>query len=141
MPDEPNSESDHPIRSGRSSAAADGSRGDRPDEHLRGVEHPGVIDMIGFDAKREEVLLRMVERRPWDGSMERLVQLQEKFNAYLAFVLDGEMNEAYPKLAGRRVRIELECGAEPDLRTADLLEKVRQQIAFQGLRLDVRVVK
>jgi len=64
-----------------------------------GVANPAVIDLFGFDQKTGEVLLAMNESRPWDGSDERLHELQEKFNAYVSFLLDGEMIAAHPELA------------------------------------------
>ena len=56
-----------------------------------GVANPAVIDVFGLDGKSGEVVLAMNEPRPWDGSDERLHELQEKFNAYVSFLLDGEM--------------------------------------------------
>ena len=77
---------------------------DQPDNSLgnesqSGVAQAGVIDLFGFDQKKNEVLLVMNEPRPWDGSDIRLHELQEKFNAYVSFLLDGEMIDAHPELA------------------------------------------
>src|ERR1700682_834116 len=55
------------------------------------IANPAVIDLFALDQKSDEILLGMREPRPWDGSEERLHQLQEKFNAYVSFLLDGEM--------------------------------------------------
>ena len=82
----------------------------------KGIEHAGVIDFLGFDSKSSEVLMVMVERRPWQDVDGQLFQLQEKLNAYLSFALDGEMIEAYPQFRGKRLRILLEC-SEPPLET------------------------
>ena len=49
------------------------------------------------------------EPRPWDGSDERLHQLQEKFNAYVSFLLDGEMAAAFRNWQSKSARIELRC--------------------------------
>jgi hypothetical protein len=106
---------------------------------LRGVEHAGVIDLLTHDPKRNDVTLVMVEPRPWDGTAERLFQLQEKLNAYVSFALDGEMAEAYPALVGLPLVILLECATYPDDATIDLLEKVRTQLGFQGIDLQVLV--
>ena len=84
--------------------------------------------------------LTMIEPRPWDGSELRLFQLQEKINAYLSFALDGEMAEAYPALVDRLLRLRLECVAYPDAPTVSLLEIVRNQIALQGIDLEVVVL-
>lgn len=105
----------------------------------RGVEHADVIDMIGEDATSGEIVLAMEERRPWDGSGFRLFQLQEKFNAYLAFALDGELADAYPGMAGRSVRVRLDAVFSPDPGTIRFLQMIGQQIGFQGIALELRV--
>ena len=106
----------------------------------RGVEHAHVIDIVAHDAKTATVALIMLEPRPWDGSERRLFQLQEKINAYLAFALDGEMAEAYPALTGLPLRLQLDCATPPDSMTVSFLSHVRDQIAFQEIDLQVRVM-
>jgi hypothetical protein len=95
--------------------------------------------MIGEDVQRQEVVLGMVESRPWDGSELRLFQLQEKINAYISFALDGELRDAYPELAEKPVRLRLDCATAPDPATAAFLEAVRVRMGFQGIRLEVRI--
>lgn len=108
-----------------------------PETSPNGLEHPGVIDLLAHDGETDEVNLVMMESRPWSGSEEQLFQLQEKINAYLSFALDGEMAEAYPTLVGKHLRIILQCRTAPDAVTAQMLDVVREQIAFQGIDLDV----
>src|ERR1043166_8765835 len=102
-------------------------------------EHVGVIDMIAHDPKKDEAVLVMNESQPWDGSDERLFQLQERFNAYVSFLLDGEFAEWDPKLAQKPVRIEVRCGHMPDARAIDLLNKIRDQLAHQEIKMEVVV--
>jgi hypothetical protein len=104
-----------------------------------GVEYPHVIDVIARDSVRRVVTLKMIESRPWSDSDLQLFQLQEKFNAYLAFALDGEMTEAYPEFADHQIRLELNCPEPPIGRTLQLLTMVREQIAFRGVDLEVIV--
>jgi hypothetical protein len=104
------------------------------------MEHAGVIDLLKHDPETGRVLLAMVESRPWDGSRQQLFQLQEKFNAYLSFILDGEMAEAYPALAEKPVLIRLDCATPPDDVVLHFLAMVREQIAFQGITLEVQVL-
>ena len=106
----------------------------------RGVEHAHVIDLVAHDAKEGAVALIMLEPRPWDGSELRLFQLQEKVNAYLSFALDGEMAEAYPQLVSLPLRLQLDCATPPDAMTVSFLSHVREQIGFQGIDLQVRVM-
>ena len=104
----------------------------------RGVEHPHVIDMIAHDPETDVVTLTMFESRPWNGSDLQIFQLQEKFNAYVSFALDGEMAEAYPALVDKRLQLCLECVAPPEETVLHFLKLVREQVAFQGI--DVQVI-
>ena len=106
-----------------------------------GVANPAVIDLFGVDQKTDEVLLAMNEPRPWDGSDERLHELQEKFNAYISFLLDGEMVAAHPELASKAARIELRCDHMPDERALGVLNLIRDQIALQDIKMEVIVAK
>lgn len=111
-----------------------------PTSNPRGVEHAHVIDVIAHDSKTDEVTLIMLEPRPWDGSELRLFQLQEKINAYLSFALDGEMAEAYPQFDGKKLRLQLDCVGMPGSDVVGFLSTVREQIAFQDINLEVRVM-
>jgi hypothetical protein len=101
----------------------------------------GVIDVIGHDTKTGEVVLVMNELEPWDDSDERLLALQERFNAYVSFLLDGEMAETHPELAGKPARIELRCAHMPDTRALELLGMIHDQLAFQEIRMEVVVTE
>ena len=106
-----------------------------------GVGNPAVIDLFGLDQKADEVLLVMNEARPWDGSDLRLHELQEKFNAYVSFLMDGEMVEAHPELAGKRARIELHCADMPDERAVELLGMIHDQLTLQEIKMEVVVAE
>ena len=113
---------------------------DQEQENLQtGVANPAVIDLFGLDGKTDEVVLAMNEPRPWDGSDERLHEVQEKFNAYVSFLLDGEMVGAHPELAGKAARIELRCDHMPDERALELLNLIHDQIALQDIKMEVIV--
>ena len=57
-------------------------------------ERTSIIDVIAEDKETGEVVLVMNEPNEWDGSDEGLLALQERFNTYASFLLDGEMAEA-----------------------------------------------
>src|SRR6266496_6073131 len=99
----------------------------------------GVIDKIGHDAKTNEVVLVMNESNEWDGSDEQLLALQERFNAYVSFLLDGELAEVHPELVGKPARIELRCAQMPDARALEFLGLIHDQLAFQEIKLEVIV--
>jgi uncharacterized protein DUF6572 len=97
----------------------------------------GVIDLIAHDPKTNEVVLVMNEPNEWEGSDEQLLSLQERFNVYVSFLLDGEMAEAHPELAGKRTRVELRCAHIPDTRALELLGLIHDQLAFQDIKMEV----
>lgn len=98
-----------------------------------------VIDVIAHDPKTDEAVLVMNEAEVWDGSDERLHELQERFNAYVSFLLDGELDEAHPELAGKRARIEVRCAHLPDARALELFGMIHDQLAFQDIKMGVVV--
>jgi hypothetical protein len=102
-------------------------------------DRTGVIDMIAEDTKTSEAVLVMNEPNEWDGSEERLLALQERFNAYVSFLLDGEMAETHPELTGKPARIELRCAHMPDESALELLGLIHDQLAFQEIKLEVVV--
>ncbi len=107
--------------------------------HATGVANPAAIDLFAFDSKTDQVLLVMNETRPWDGSDRRLHQLQEKFNAYASFLLDGELSTEHPELAGKHARIELHTTEMPDERAIELLGMIHDQLALQEIGMEVVV--
>ncbi|MGI9089098.1 MAG: DUF6572 domain-containing protein [Chthoniobacterales bacterium] len=104
-----------------------------------GLAHAAVIDLFAVDQKTGEVLLVMKEDRAWDGSDERLHQLQEKFNAYVSFLLDGELAAEHPELTGRKARIELHSLNMPDDRALELLGMIHDQLTLQEIAMEVIV--
>ena len=102
-------------------------------------DRTGVIDLIAEDKKTGDVVLVMNESQPWDGTDEQLLAVQERFNAYVSFLLDGEMAEAHPELVGRPTRIELRCAHMPDARALELLGQIHDQLAFQEIKMEAVV--
>ena len=98
-----------------------------------------MIDLIAQASKTGEVVLVMKEPNEWDGSDEQLLALQERFNAYVSFLLDGEMATDHPELAGKPARIELRCAHLPDTRALELLGLIHDQLALQDIKLEVVV--
>src|SRR5206468_8985287 len=112
---------------------------DAEDQTANAKDRTGVIDLIAHDPKTDEVVLVMDEPDEWDGSDEQLLALQERFNAYVSVLLDGEMAEAHPELAGKPARIELRCAHTPDARALELLALIHDRLGFQEIKLEVVV--
>ncbi len=107
------------------------------DEITRGVRNPRVIDLIF--SQPDAVVLRMIEDRPWDGSVEQVEQLGEKFNNYLDYVLDGWFLKQYPNYQGKQVIIELEYAAEPGEREQRLFGEMRQYAGSVGIGFQAKI--
>ena len=114
-------------------ASSEASRSSPLETHLK------MIDMIGHDPKKDVVVLVMNEPGPWDGSDARLHRLQERFNVYVSFLLDGEFAEMHSELVGKRARIEVRCAEMPDARALELFGLIHDQLAFQEIEMEVVV--
>jgi hypothetical protein len=108
-------------------------------ENPNNKNRTAVIDVIAHDPKTDEAVLVMNEPNEWDGSDNQLFSLQERFNSYASFLLDGEMAEVHPELAGKPARIELRCAHMPDGRSLELLGLIHDQLAFQEIKMEVVV--
>jgi hypothetical protein len=104
---------------------------------LNGLEHPGVLDALAHDTGADKVVLAMYEARPWTGEQFQLFQLQEKLNAYVSFILDGELQESFPDLAAKSVEIQLRTVHDPDARALEFITRVREQLALQQIAFEI----
>jgi Family of unknown function (DUF6572) len=106
----------------------------------RGVENPRIVDLVSHDRERDEVVLAILEPRPWSGDEDQLHQLEDKLNAYFGYVLDGFLVRDYPQYEGVPVVIRLACVAEPGVAQRPFLGAAAHFSAAHGLRFAVRVV-
>lgn len=104
---------------------------------MNGIENPGVLDAFAHDTRTGSLVLAMYETRTWEGGEEQLFQFQEKLNAYLSFLLDGEFEETFPDLVSLPVCIQLRAVHEPSSEAWDLIRRMREQLEFQKITLDV----
>jgi len=94
-----------------------------------GVENTEAIDLVMQHGETGEFLLIMIESREWDGSHDRLVQLQDKLNTYLTYALDGQFQTENPEAEGAAIRIHLDYEYEPDAVSLGFLDAAKEAIA------------
>lgn len=101
----------------------------------------GIIDLVTHDPKTDTVVLIIAQTAPCNGSGQQLRQLQDKINTYLSFVLDGALAERYPAMAGKPVRIRLDChGGPPTGEAVRFLEQVSELLKRDyGIGFEVEV--
>jgi len=109
------------------------------DQIAKMKDRTGVIDMIAHDSKTGEAVLVMDEPNEWDGSDEQLLGLQERFNAYVSFLLDGEMTQAHPELADGPPRSELRCAHMAGPLALEWVGLIQDQLAFQEIKMEVDI--
>jgi hypothetical protein len=107
----------------------------------RGVFNPRVVDLITLDEAADEVVLVMLEERPWGSDPQQLRQLEAKFNAYLSYVLGGHLVQQYPMYADRGVRFQLDCAENPRAADGAFFTAMGNFAAGEGIRLVVRVMQ
>jgi hypothetical protein len=105
-----------------------------------GVQNPMIMDLITADPTSGDVVLVMIERRPWGGHPLQLKQIEEKINRYLGYVLDGFLVQQHPKYQGKRVRLRLDCAEAPHGEAVAFVEAATRAIRGEGLDFVVNVV-
>jgi len=105
----------------------------------RGVHNPHVVDLVTDDPATGEVVLVMLEERPWGASEQQLRELEAKFNAYLEYVLGGHMAKQYPDYAGMPVRFQLDCVENPRSADQAFFTAMSNFAASEQIRMVVRV--
>ena len=66
-----------------------------------------VVDAVGTEKNSDTVVLNLLDAWDWDDERAHLIALQDKLNAYLAFVESGQIYEDYPTAAGKALRIDV----------------------------------
>ena len=98
------------------------------------IEQENVIDLISHNEKEGYVALTIVDHLEWDDENKKLLQLQNKINAYLSFIESGEIEEEYPLSKGKNIRIQLNCMHEPNqdgLQFLDLIDPIITDAGFE----------
>lgn len=110
-----------------------------------GVQNPKVIDLITTDSNTGEVVMKMIEFRSWQCKPEevhgRLVQLQNKVDSYLSYILDGFFAQQYPQYKGKPIRIQLESAEELSGEFVRFYEAAQTFAASNGLLFVSKITK
>jgi len=94
---------------------------------MSGLSDATTIDLAAEDAQGE-IMVVMVEDRPWTADPVQEAQLREKINLYADFICGGGLVDKFPEAAGKPVRIELSCVQEPIGAVSTLAQYVAGQL-------------
>lgn len=110
------------------------------DVQKRGVENARIVDLIQPDADSNQVVLTMVESRPWKTTTEQLNQIESKFNAYLGYVLDGHLVRQYPQYEGWRVKFVCICAYPLGEEESEFFQAASHYAQTQNLTFELKVI-
>lgn len=105
---------------------------------MAGVQDTNVIDLVG-EGPDGEVILFIVEERPWDASPTQVDDLREKLVTYAGFVANRDLVHQYPDLEGRPVRIQIDCPEQPSDAVAALLDQAAPSLSEFGITVSLNV--
>ena len=104
------------------------------------IQDPTAVDLVV--ARRDgSVVLSMFEERPWDGSDERVRELEQKVSAYLTFVLDGHMKRDHPDIEPNQITIRLDYLSRMDERTRALLPSIEATLKEYGIDFSIHLLR
>lgn len=99
---------------------------------MTGIQDPNTVDLVGQDANGEYIVV-MVEDRPWGSSPHQADQLKAKINAYAGYIFDGKLLEHYPEIAGKAVRVQLDCSDAPPVDITAIADSAAHELAKHGI--------
>ena len=85
------------------------------------------VDVVSLSPNGKDVVLSLVETRPWDGDGKNLLDMQEKLKNYLNYVESGQLYKQYPEAKGRKVRFRLHAEHPPDAKTEQFIRLVKEK--------------
>jgi hypothetical protein len=98
------------------------------------VDQFDVVDLASVN-NVGEMVLTISDHLDWSDTIEHQTTLQNKFNAYLAFVEGGEMLQKYPDAKGRPIVFNVVFKFRPDQEGLLFLNRARQVIESAGFSL------
>ncbi|HEU5216634.1 MAG TPA: DUF6572 domain-containing protein [Gaiellaceae bacterium] len=96
------------------------------------------VDSAAVSPDGTQFGLSMSETRPWTAGTEQIEQFRDKLNAYMAFILDGQLDREYPESVGKRRIVILHCVEEPPEELYESAQLILQNhnIGFEVWPLD-----
>jgi hypothetical protein len=72
-----------------------------------GLEKHNIVDVIAYDPTEDRIVLGLLGLGHWGESGERLFEFVIKIKTYLAYALEGNLDDDYPELADKKIVIRL----------------------------------
>lgn len=96
------------------------------------------LDIVGFNQLKKQFDLIIADDLDWKNE-EHLILLQDKINTYLSYIESGEINEKYPNSQEYKKNIKIVAKYEPDAKSKDFLDKVKDIVITAGFGFEYQV--
>ncbi|MFH1712178.1 MAG: DUF6572 domain-containing protein [Patescibacteria group bacterium] len=104
------------------------------------INEANKIDFLAFTNDGQGVHLVITDHHDWTTDEQaHLFLLQEKINAYLAFIESGEIYKNSPECEDKVITIKISFKHPPTDHACDFLKKAEQVINKININLDYRV--
>lgn len=100
------------------------------------IEQENVIDIIGVNEEKKYISLIISDHLEWDEKNEKLLILQNKINAYLAYIESGQIYEQHPNAKSLDVVIDLTCLHKPSTEGLKFLGMIAPIIEGAGFKFE-----
>jgi hypothetical protein len=98
-----------------------------------------IVDALHLDPVSCEAVLSLADEQEWGALKEHLWKLQEKINAYIAYIEAGEIKDVFPEAAERASRIDLVFKYAPPAEANWFFEHTSQVLHGAGIGFSWRV--
>lgn len=94
------------------------------------------VDLVTIDSDTGDLLLAISDHLPWEKDEDiHLLALQNKLNAYLAFIESGELQAKVPDAAGRAIIINVVGKFALSEQASRFFQMAQSQVEEAGFKL------
>lgn len=102
------------------------------------LQETNVVDAVGIENDTGCAVLTILDSWDWEDESRHLLALQEKLNAYFAFIETGELEIAYPSSIGRPVVVDVITRFPIPSAAVELLRRASEACSPLGVKIRSR---
>lgn len=100
------------------------------------VDQKDKIDFVGISEDGKQIRLTISDHLDWSHEKEHLYALQEKVNAYVAFIESGQIRDYSKKITPDSINIKIYFLHEPTNLVYEFLEHTKKVLSSIPVTLD-----
>ena len=107
--------------------------------NIKAVDNASQIDAIANDKENACLVLLITDHLNWDNEFEHLKILQDKINAYVAFIESEQYDEIYPNADFKMAMIEIHFKYDITDNCQKFLQVVQDQLGQIGIKIKAQI--